>query len=572
MEGFNGSWDRIKNSRLLAEFREHDSYLTSSDEEEDSSGCSSGRHCLKSAKNELTNSLIQMGHSLVSAAAAAQVAQNGFLPRVTLRLTRLRLDIDSFVDLQKSGLKTLGDVVTEEDVIDPRIGLTIDDLLAKGIEVILGEHEFVIPVELQDCSPRKEVTLIPSRDVNLDLSAVIALVSDVTHAPLPASEDEAYTRFIPTPAERARSRRRRTEQKAILAQLEAQAKASNESVATAEGKSGKSGRRDEKGGSEKSDAEDEDGDGVHSRALASQVLREMDTGLLSEISLRMQDAQSSFGPRTSTSPSENPSRFWSSKEVRDRCLRIVDKIGGPRERRRAAALFYSRSDKQNELEDRDSCLGFRFPSEEDAIDAYWLDSRHPRAMIPSLVPLHIFDEDLPPSIEALGHRAAVGNPFWDALNNACARLLASGSVSHPRDLVMPFPLCLTRPLEKSTAMHLLGEKGGDIARASVTRANPRLTVHTVETLAHSADPRRRWTTLTANRSSVREIMREYSRENASLREVASRCSGEHSSGLQSRGEETQESGKKKVAAIWMLEPRSLAEGMRGDAVPRQVSG
>lgn len=510
----------------------------SSDDEEEYSQCSSGHHHSKPAEDELNNSLIQMGNSL-AAASATQAVQgaSGSPPTITLRLTRLRLDAKSLSKLQGKGVKTSGNVITEEDETDPRIAVSIENLLARGIEVTLGEHEFVIPAGLQDHSDRKRVCLIPSRNVNLDLSAVIALVSDITHASLPSSVDEAYSRFVPTPEERERSRRRHTQQKAILAQAKGRTRMSIDYITSAKGKSGKAADFGNDASNEKNDLED--GDNVHVRALASQLLREMGTGFLNEIARSMQYEK----------PPQHPSRFWITKEVRGRCLRIVGKIGGPREQRRAAALFYRSSDRWEAQQD--SCLGYKFTSVEDAVEAYWLESRHSRAIIP--IPLRIIDEDDLPSRggNVKLHEGGVDS-FWDALSSACTRLLASGCAPHPHDLV-------TRHMSE------LEEKTEDIGRASVTRTNPRLTMHTVETLWHGADPSRRWTTLTANRSSVREIIRECSRETASPEGAMPSCRpDEHPPGLQGRGEET---GEQKVAAIWVLEPRSLTEGMRGDFVP-----
>ena len=81
------------------------------------------------------------------------------------------------------------------------------------------------------------------------------------------------------------------------------------------------------------------------------------------------------------------------------------------------------------------------------------------------------------------------------------------------------------------------------------KTNQRLTVHTVDTLLCGAA--RGWTTLTSNRLSVREILKE------SLREA-----GEAERDLP-EGDGGEKEGAD-VAAIWLVEPRSLAEGLRSD--------
>ncbi|KAG8692621.1 hypothetical protein FRC11_003480, partial [Ceratobasidium sp. 423] len=160
----------IKNSRLMAEIHELDGY--DSESEEDSS--QNGNIVTPSGEN----SIIRMAKSLLAASKHHVVPDTGEVPRVTLRLTRLQVDPTS----------------TDEPV-DSRIIRTVKELEAMGIDVQLGERTFpprlVAPTSPPPAPPR------PTRRVNLDLSLIIALVSDLTHAPLPASEAEAYERFKP---------------------------------------------------------------------------------------------------------------------------------------------------------------------------------------------------------------------------------------------------------------------------------------------------------------------------------------------------------------------------------------
>jgi hypothetical protein len=107
--------------------------------------------------------------------------------------------------------------------------------------------------------------------------------------------------------------------------------------------------------------------------------------------------------------------------------------------------------------------------------------------------------------------------------------------------------------------------GGEIQRATVTKANPKLTAHTVESLLEGA--RRGWTTLTANKHSVKEI----------LKEVKALSGGYYAAGAGAHEyEEAQGNGKViedgegnviETAAIWVIDPRSLAEIMSADYVP-----
>jgi hypothetical protein len=102
------------------------------------------------------------------------------------------------------------------------------------------------------------------------------------------------------------------------------------------------------------------------------------------------------------------------------------------------------------------------------------------------------------------------------------------------------------------------EGGGDIRRASVVRAHVRLTTHTVQSMLCGAA--RGWTTLTANRASVKVV----------LREVKIRGYGGGGGGdvQEDRGAGAGVAGghAAAAAALWIIDPRSLAEGMRSDVV------
>lgn len=438
------SWIRvntIKNSRILAEFREIDSYLTdSSDEEEvsDEEEITNGIHrpSRTLAQTEFDNSVLRMGRALVGAAKANtyEVASvdgiKRITPRVTLRLTRLDPS-----EMSEDG-----------EPSDPRIARTIQCLRDMGIDVALGERQDnEIPIVAEQL-PLVPVLLKPTRRINLDLSVLIALVSDLTHASLPQSIDEANTRFIPPP--RVREWKKKKDVMAI-----------------------------EDGLDELSMSDDL---AKHSRALTNQVLQEMVKGMIQELSDRL--------------PGDNV-EFWTTNEAKERCQRIVSKIGGPNEKRRAQALFLD-------------------PAATDAENLVWQSSRYAKAFIP-ILPIHIYSED-----GATLMPTAPVPSFFHSLQNTCLDILSLENTKAP-----------TRTS----------------SRAVITKANPRLTAHTVQSMLWGA--RLGWTTLTANRTSVRAI----------LKEMEVRRKAAESRTVQ------EESTERADAALWIVDPRSLAEGMRSDS-------
>jgi hypothetical protein len=93
-----------KNSRLLAEFRELDSYLTDSDSE---GGASSDGACPSLAQTEFDNSLLRAGRALLAAAGDNPALGTNSPPEIVFRLTRVDPD------------------ATDESGNDPRIAHTI---------------------------------------------------------------------------------------------------------------------------------------------------------------------------------------------------------------------------------------------------------------------------------------------------------------------------------------------------------------------------------------------------------------------------------------------------------------
>ena len=383
-----------------------------------------------------------------------------------------------------------------------------------GIDVELGERD---PTQLPRVVAPPVRYLEPTIRVNLDLSILIALVSDLTHSPLPTSAAEADARYIPSAQYREWKRKR----------LEA-TKGPDEDID--EGRLG------------------ENGLGKHSRALANQALQEMNRGLLHEVRDRLSAV---------ASPGLANVEFWTTPEARDRCLRIVlSKIGGRNEKRRAAALFPEADTPLSQAEER-----------------YWMGSRYPRAFLP-LIPIRVFEASVPGAdIEppTLSDDGRALSPFFKVLARTCRDILAQETIPDPRTLSNP------RSSRASPAVVGEGSEGMptpdedepaeneiEIERAAVTKTNPRLTAHTVQSMLWGVA--RGWTTLTANKSSVKAILRDirageggagygWGRETQGATEAGvSGASGEGGEGVE----------VVEKAAMWVVDPRSLAEGMRSD--------
>jgi hypothetical protein len=171
----------MKESRLLAEFHEQDSYVNSdydSDTEDDLSteakdpNAESPVMATGPGSLELTNSLITQATSLLRAAAAYQRPRGLPSPRVLLVLNRLE-------EHPPGGYNDL------------RIPATFTALREMGVDLRFGVP--AVPAVLSPADP----PLKPSRQILLDLSVLVALCCDSTHRPLPKSGEELESRFRP---------------------------------------------------------------------------------------------------------------------------------------------------------------------------------------------------------------------------------------------------------------------------------------------------------------------------------------------------------------------------------------
>ncbi|KAG9093557.1 hypothetical protein FRC06_011467, partial [Ceratobasidium sp. 370] len=479
----------IKNSRLMAEIHELDGYESESSE---SSLPANGNIITQSHEN----SVLRMARALLAAAKYHTVPDTGEIPRVTIRLTRLEVD-------PASGGKH----------VDTRIARTVQDLEALGVDVQLGERPFpprlLAPQAPPPAPPR------PTLKVNLDLSLIIALVSDLSHAPLPPTEDDARERFKP------------------LTRVWKSGKLLRSSVIADPGSDEEADTNNDEAGDDSEDVVKDSHE--HSRALALQLLSEMRHSLLDEMASHLK-----------TDHDQPPPEFWTTPEAQQRCAKIVDKIGGINERRRARALF-----------------------EPDGEAAFWQDSRFGAGFITGLVPLRIYPQNVPPgSTLPMTKPATSSEIFARRLFRTCRILLsppeartAQVEIGHATELAPPLPPSPSQSIDTGTPSPSV---------LAGSRPNTRLTAHTVRSMLWGAASR--VTTLTANRASVRAVLREM-RVLAGAGTVAeAEAEAERADGVGggADGQAKIEVGDEGAAVLWIVEPRSLAEQMRSDVVTQMI--
>jgi hypothetical protein len=336
-----------------------------------------------------------MGRSLLDAAQANPIEGTvAEIPKVTLRLTRLDPTL-------------INDDGTEPDA---RITQTLESLQEMGIDVQLGERsKSELPIMTNvlidwPCSP--SLPFIPTLNINLDLSILIALISDLVHAPLPTSIEDANKRFLPPPEYREWKKQKMADNKKPPRNYKSTPSQPASMVEV--------------------DINDLPNDLIkHSRALTNQLLQEMGKGLLQEMHNRL----SAFCTDDSTKPKVT---FWTTPEARDRCLRIISKIGGVHEKRRAHALFcYDTGGRAT------------IPLDE-AIRLYWQDSRFEPNFVP-LLPVHLYPTSSMPTL--IPGSSSLSSPsqetpiphssissFAKSLDIVCTDILAQETMPHPRAL------------------------------------------------------------------------------------------------------------------------------------------
>ncbi|KAH8097082.1 hypothetical protein BXZ70DRAFT_1009396 [Cristinia sonorae] len=465
----------IKNSKLLAEFRELDSYLTDSDDDFDDES-SNVRPSLRQV--EFDNSVLRMARPIVAAAKANPITGTSDTPTITMQLTRLDPN------------------PVEKKEYDSRISRTTEELKAMGIDVQLGERDDAFLSRQKGAEQTSHRRLHPTSRINLDLSILIALVSDLTHSPLPRSIQEAESRFTPSASyiEWKKSR--------LAAQTP----------------------KSEVEGSNEQQFALVDHIAKPSRALSTQAMQETMRTLWEEMLERLTPAIS-----------DGTVDFWTTPEAVDRCMQIVGKIGGPNEKRRARAMLLM--DGPLTVEEQE--------------EIFWRGSRYKKGYIP-LFPIHIFP--LASRLQEVIEPPKPSSPFSTALFHTCRGIL-SQETDGGLSTVPSFPISTpdthssqARDDSQHTPSHDLED--GEIPRAPVMKANHRLTAHTVQTMLWGAS--KGWTILTANKTSVKAILKEM------------KASGNGLWDREEREETDCQGGGVEDAALWVVEPRSLAEGMRSD--------
>lgn len=409
---------RIKESRLLAEFRGIEAFYEPSDDESaDEKDDPNSRRLPLDAY--LDNTVYETGR-LLQLAAEKYSLEHGYKPTIRLRLTRLSAPLDGIS-------------------YDERILHNITSLQSLGIILDFGPVDTIAETD----SPAKSLLSMPHTGVNLDLSMLIALVTDITHYSLPKTDEEADERFRPQ-AERSWKR-----------QIEKNPDIPEDAI-------------------------------EHCRALANQTRHEMKHALMQSLLAQLQDRIGNEG-----------FKFWTTAEARDRFFTIVDKIGGKLERERARALFSENSG---------------------AYALFWQGSRLKPEERLDFLPVRIL-----PTQDDIAPNNGNCDLFYDQMIITCRSIL-------------------NRPTRPEPV-----QDDGERKLSAPTRFAARLSAHTVQSLLYGA--LNRMVTLTSNKSSVKSLLRE-------MRGFALPSA---------RRDDQRTDDSNTTAAIWVLVPRSLAEGMRADS-------
>ncbi|KAG8873021.1 hypothetical protein FRB97_007078 [Tulasnella sp. 331] len=496
----------IKNNRLRAELNDIDGYAG-----EDSDG-TNPEDTPGSDDNAPVNSLLRMASNLLAAAGTNPVPGTNQAPNVFLRLTRL---------------------VPDES--DPRIGETIDALRNMGIGIWLGERQVDVQQTRLQGNDATPSALSPTLKLNLDLSLLVAIVSDITHAQLPATMEEAVNRFRPLVKRWKRGPETADDYPAWVL----------------------SGNNAPLGGA-----------AAHSRSLTYQVEQEKRLGLFEELRRRLPASlQLNEGGPVSNF------ECYTTKEASTRLKGIVDKIGGPTERKRAEAL-----------------TGLVGTSTAD----FYAESRFDASFLRGLVPLRAIDENAEDDANGLDEPSV--STFQSHLAQTCHALLVemdlvatarqAGQEPGTNDFDDIDQQQITNQATSSNGAsrkNSLDTKEKQTRKKDVTTnaISPALTRHTVRSMLLGAQAG--MTTVTANKASVRAILREMKRQTSGLirsrdgnvgvgGQEMLRASSSDPANLAAEGTLgiLDDSGTSTVpvpsAAIWVVEPRSLAENMRADKV------
>lgn len=161
----------MKESRLMAEFREQDSYCNSDYSDYDSDAPAETPNG-QPVYPGLTNSAIEQVASMIQSARSYPRLPHLPPPKVKYILNRLEEN-------------------PEGGYADPRVNGTFEVIRSLGAQLVLASDIRPLPKQLTPPLPR------PTSNVLLDLSVVVALCCDSTHFPLPNSQQELEARFRP---------------------------------------------------------------------------------------------------------------------------------------------------------------------------------------------------------------------------------------------------------------------------------------------------------------------------------------------------------------------------------------
>lgn len=419
----------------MAEFREQDSYVNSDYDSDSDFECDQDVQTRQQHQG-LTNSLIKQARVLADAASQFRRPQGLPQPRVRFVLTRLSSE-------------PLGG----GDYPDARIGQTFQAIRDMGVDLVLADQlPRNLPGPSSSSPTRKQV--LPTRNVVLDLSVLVALCCDSTHHLLPSTEQELEARF-----------------RALQV-----SDTGNEAKAKLELAPHNNVTRD----------------------LRDQLSWEYEHALIGELQSqleqrRLRDMNNSDGPEEV--------QFWVTEEVKGRLPNIVEVIGGDKEKARARAMFRNcHTANGQEQEDDDDGVELDF----------WEHSRW-KGKAPDLGNLRIKilpDDDhshevsaTPDSPTGSENHAPTAHvqvqvPFHLRLMRACENILAA-----PSDTVLP-----PTPLHKQKHKQKLRGSKHPARAGTVFPTSRSPSPHTLNTFIAGA--RRGWTVLTNNRGAVGKIVRD----------------------------------------------------------------
>ncbi|WWC65071.1 uncharacterized protein I303_107685 [Kwoniella dejecticola CBS 10117] len=459
VENGGSTWvkvNTIKESRLMAEFREQDSYVNSdydsgsdfddiaSDpdadgEVEEKGSSSSGRNSSSSKPSSiiskgagtsrthisgLTNSAIEQARALVEAAKAYPRLSGFPQPKVRYVLTRLAED-------------------PEGGYPDPRIAETFQMIRNMGVELVFASDQRTIPKRPSKLEMESVRSLRPTKKILLDLSVVVALCCESTHLELPTSKEELEARF------------RMLQYNSESGQVELA-----EHVPV-------------------------------TKDLRDQLELEMRHPLIQELIDRL--ACLTEKQVQGEGEGEDGVEFWVTHEVKSRLPAIVDIIGGESEKRRARIMFNPVDGEGKGGEEGD----------------FWEGSRWKDNIIPVLKNLKV--NVLPPEVDGTSHvntDASTNNTSEDGFHKGFV-----GIVQKMLDIVdiqssLP-PLTAEEKIQKKKKFgrgKRRSRNKNPNSHLGITLESKLPSSHTLRTFLVGFE--KGWTILTNNRGAVGKVLRE----------------------------------------------------------------